>query len=432
MITLFALVVLVLFLVAGIPIPLTFLASSAVFVYFGGYNTMSLIPFGYSKMNSVVLLTIPLFILAGAIIDKGGLGVKLVGLVERFAGKIRGGIGIVTVVSCGIFGSISGSSSATVSCIGSIMAPRMRDNGYSAGFTGALIASAGVLGILIPPSMLMILYAWMGGQSVLASFLATLVPGLILIVLFSFVNLVICAKNPDIKPYSAPVEQTGGKRKWRLGNSAIPAIIMPVLILGSIYGGILTPTEAAALSVIYAVPVGYFIYKAVKIRELGGAFLSAGITTGVIMLMLFGVMILSRLFVMEDVHEKVLTLLTGITTNSILILLMINVFMVFVGMLMDDVSAVLLCTPLLLPVVMQLGINPIHFAAIMGVNLGMGNVTPPTAPLLFLSSRVTGANVSEMMPYTIKLLLFAWFPTLLLTTYFPPIATFIPSLFGYL
>ena len=432
MIIIGALIVLVSFLIIGIPIPLTFLASASFFIFFGGYDAMSLIPYGFSKMNSVVLLTIPLFILAGSVMDKGGIGESLVGAVEKFVGRVKGGLGVVTIVSCGVFGAISGSSSATLSCIGSIMAPRLKDNGYHPGFSGALIASSGVLGILIPPSMLMILYAWVGGQSVLASFLATVIPGLILIVLFSIVNLVYASRNPDIKIYvksSQPAIGPDGRENKP--PSAIAALLMPVIILGTIYGGILTPTEAAAVSFLYAIPVGFLVYKRLNARSMKETLIQGGITTGVIMIMLFAVMILSRLYVMENLPQQILAVMTSITENKVIILLMINVFMIIVGMLMDDVSGVLLCTPILLPIAVALGISPIHFAAIVGVNLGMGNITPPTAPLLYLSGRVANAKVKDMLKPTFALIIFAWLPTLILTTFFPELSMFLPRLFGY-
>lgn len=424
-----ALLVLLVVMFIGVPIPLAFLASSAYLVFVGGYDPAFLMPYGFSKTNSILLLTIPLFILAGSVMDKGGIGKKLIDTVERFVGKIKGGLGVVTVVSCAIFGAISGSSSATLSCIGSIMSPRLKDNGYDEGFIGALIASSGVLGILISPSMLMILFAWVGGQSVLASFLATLIPGLILMTLFSIVNLIYAKKNPNIKlyDYTKKVEKTDKKEK-----GAIPALLMPVIILGSIYGGILTPTEAAAVSVLYAVPVGIIYYRELNLKTFKETMISAGKTTGVIMIMLFAVMILSRLYIMENLPQLILTLLTSISENKIVILIMVNIFMVVMGMLMDDCSGVLLVTPILLPVVTAIGVSPIQFAAIVGVNLGMGNITPPTAPLLYLAGRVADAEVKDMLRPTLALIVFAWLPTLILTTYVPQLSLFLPKLFGYI
>ncbi len=425
-----ALLVLLIVMFIGVPIPLAFLASSAYLVFVGDYDPAFLMPYGFSKTNSILLLTIPLFILAGSVMDKGGIGKKLIDTVEKLVGRVKGGLGVVTVVSCAIFGAISGSSSATLSCIGSIMSPRLKENGYEEGFIGALIASSGVLGILIPPSMLMILFAWVGGQSVLASFLATLIPGIILMVLFSIVNLVYAKRNPNIKLYDYSKKKEINNSKKERGPLA--ALLMPVIILGSIYGGILTPTEAAAVSVLYAVPVGILVYRELNLRTFKETMISAGKTTGVIMIMLFAVMILSRLYIMENLPQLILSLLTSISENKIVILIMVNLFMVVMGMLMDDCSGVLLVTPILLPVVTAIGVSPIHFAAIVGVNLGMGNITPPTAPLLYLAGRVADAEVKDMLKPTLALIIFAWIPTLILTTYVPQLSLFLPKLFGYI
>ena len=185
---LIAIIVLLITMVIGIPIPLAFMASSIYLIFFAGYDPSFLIPYGYSKMNSIILLTIPLFIIAGALMDRGGIGEKLIRSVEKIVGRIKGGLGIATIVSCAVFGAVSGSSSATLSVIGGIMAPRLEEAGYDKGFYASLIASSGVLGILIPPSSLMILYAWIGNQSVLAAFLATTIPGIMLVILFSIIT----------------------------------------------------------------------------------------------------------------------------------------------------------------------------------------------------------------------------------------------------
>lgn len=434
MIVLIALLILLISLVIGIPIPLAFLASAGSISLLGGYETTSLMINGYNKLNTILLLTIPLFVLAGSIMDKGGIGEKLVGSVEKFVGRIKGGLGVVTVISCAVFGAVSGSSSATLSAIGSIMVPRLKENGYSDGLIGALIASSGVLGILIPPSMLMILYAWSSGESVLACFVATVIPGLMLVVLFSLVNIWYAKRNPNIKVYDRMIEDAKAKeqrkqeKREQKERSAIPALIMPIIILGSIYGGILTATEAAALSVVYAVPIGIFYYKRIDTKTFKNALIDAGETSGVIMAMLFSVMILSRLYISENLPDMILGFLTSISDNKIVILIMVNIFMIILGMLMDDVSATILATPILLPVVTAIGISPIHFAAILGVNIGMGNITPPTAPLLYLGGRISGAEVRDMLGPNMRLIIFGWIPVLILTTYFPNIALFLPKL----
>ncbi len=214
------------------------------------------------------------------------------------------------------------------------------------------------------------------------------------------------------------------KRTW----AGVPALSMPVLVLGGIYGGFVTPTEAAALSVIYVLPLGFLIYKGLTLRGTWEVLKESILTTGTIMLMLYCIMILSRIYIMEDLPSLILDSLTVISDNKIVLMLMINLFMVIIGMLMDDVSAVLLVTPILVPVVVDLGLSPVHFAAIVGVNLGMGNITPPTAPLLYLSSKLNGATMAETIGPTLKLILFAWIPTLLLTTYVPDLALWLPRL----
>ncbi len=429
---LIAAAVLILVLIIGAPIPLAFFASSLTIVLLGGYDFHFLFPYGYNKASSIILCAIPLFVLAGSFMEKGGIGESLVDFVGSFVGRIKGGLGIVMVVSCALFGAISGSGFATLSCIGSIMLPRMYAAGYPRGHCSALISSASVLALLIPPSLNMILYAWVGGTSILASFAATVVPGVILVTLFSVINVYLLrdcetiAVMPKIPRRERPPEQ----RILRSTFRAIPAILAPLIILGGIYGGIMTPTEAAAVSVIYSIPVGLFIYKGLNRKTMKSSLVDAGTTTGVILIMLFSVMVMSRLYTMENVPSKILNALTSVSENQFVLLMMINVFLVIIGMLMDDTSAILLCTPILLPVVTQLGISPTHFAAIIGVNLGLGCVTPPTAPFLYLGSRIGGAPVNEMLRTTTYLIFFGWIPTLLVTTYVPGLSLWLPRLLG--
>ena len=434
MLIILALAMLLACLFLGVPIPHSFLASTAVIVYGGGYDSVFLFSYGFSKMSSILLMAIPMFVLAGSIMNRGGIGEKLIESIEKTGiCRIKGGLGSVTAIACAIFGAVSGSASATLSCIGSIMSPRLVENGYDKGFVGALISSCSVLGLLIPPSMSMILYAWVVNQSVLACFLATVLPGIMLVILFSLVNFSYARKNPNIKAIQKNINKKQHidiDNKREKSKSIFPALFMPVIILGSIYGGLLTPTEAAALSVLYALPVGVFYYRKLNMRDFREAVIESGITTGVIMVMLFSVMILSRLYTMENIPQKLLDLFYAISKNKYVILLMINIFMVVIGMLMDDTSGVLLVSPILAPIFIELGMSPIHLAAIVGVNLGMGNITPPAAPLLYFAGRITGAETSSMISPMIALIIFAWLPTLILVTYFPEFVLFLPRLLG--
>jgi len=427
-----AFLVLLVTLVIGVPIPLAFFASVAYLILFQGYDPGFLLPHGFAKISSITILAIPLFILAGNLMDKGKIGDKLIGVVEVIAGRFKGGLIVVTVVSCAVFGAISGSSSATMSCIGGIMVPRMRAQGYTAGHCAAIIGNSSLLGLLIPPSMIMILFAWMANQSVLASFLATVIPGVIMVIMLSVVNIFLLRRYPEIQtiPGEGLVDTT--KLFCKRGIKATPALLMPVIILGGIYGGVMTPTEAAAVSAVYAMPVGFLIYKGLNRKNFIQGIIESASTTGVIIVMLFAVMILSRVYIMENVPQKIFNILTTISSNKIVILLMINLFLIILGMLVDDISGMMLATPILLPVVTQLGVDPIHFAAMIGVNLGMGNITPPTAPMLYLAGRIGKAQVKDMMMPTMCMILFAWVPVLIMTTYIPNIALFLPRLLlGY-
>jgi len=423
-----ALLLLFVTLLIGVPVPFSFGASVIYLVITLGYDPSFLLPVGYSKLSAIVLLAIPLFIMAGGVMEKGRIGGVLTELAEMMVRKIKGGLGVAAVVSCAIFGSISGSAAATLSCIGTIMLPKLDEANYPKGHAAALVANAAPLGLLIPPSSIQILYAWVGNQSVLACFLATVIPGIMLVILLSLVNVFLLRNNTDIEvvPMGTRREFTSefGKKTIKAG----PALLMPIIILGGIYSGIMTPTEAAAISVIYAIPVGFFIYKGLNRENFFSVFVETATTTGVVMVMLFIVMILSRLLIMENLPTTIMGILTSISENKYILLILINVFMVIIGMIMDDTSGILLCTPILLPVVSQLGIDPIHFAAIIGVNLGMGNITPPTAPLLYLGARVGNTNVKGMLKPTMYMILFAWLPVLIITTYIPNIALFLPRL----
>ncbi|MEG1998309.1 MAG: TRAP transporter large permease, partial [Clostridiales bacterium] len=315
------------------------------------------------KMSNMVLLAMPLFIMAGGVIEKGGLGKRLVDFIELFFGRIKGGLGIVAVVSCAVFGAISGSSNATQSVIGAIMWPRLDAAGYSKGFSAALLASAALLGSFIPPSGIMIIYAWISGCSVLACFLAVFAPGLILTLLFSIFTYIWCQKNePNIHMMPSLPRKELPKHFLNTTTHAIPALLFPVIILGGIYGGFVTPTEAAALSVLYAVPVGLWIYRGINGRGLYKVLVQTATTTGVIVVMLYCVMMLSRIYITEDLPGMIAKALTGVSQNKYLILLLINIILIIIGMLMDDISAMMLSVPILLPVVELLGISPIHFA----------------------------------------------------------------------
>lgn len=420
-------------LFVGISVPMAFFAATFYMITVGGYDTTFLFPYAYSKSSSIVLLAIPLYIIAGGIIERGDIGAKLVGFVESLIGNRKGSLGVVAVVSCAIFGSITGSASATQSVIGSIMWPRMDAAGYEKGKTAALIASSCLIGGLIPPSSLMILYAWSTQQNVLACFMACFVPGILMTILLS-VAYVRMVKNENINweacvpEYESKKEKIAYRRKTMI--EAIPALMFPVIVVGGIYAGLMTPTEAAAVSSVYALVVGFFVYRKLSVRNLYEVVVESAKTIGAIMFMLFMVMMISRIFIMEDVPQQFLKIILSVTDNKYLILLFVNLFLIIIGMLMDDVSATLLCGPLLLPTMVAIGVSPVQFAAILCCNISLGCVTPPCAPNLYLSARLSKTPINIMLQPTMQYILRAWLPLLLIVTYIPAVSLGLPKLMG--
>ena len=428
-----ALVILISTLVIGVPVPVSFMASCAWLIFFGGvnqvgYQATQLLPYGFTQMNSVSLIAIAMFILAGGIMERGRIAEKLIDMVDVFVGHIRGGLGIVGTVSCAVFGSLCGAACATLSCIGAIMFPRFKKGGYPMGHACALMANASLLGLLIPPNATLIIFAWISGISVLACFLSTIGPGIITTILLSVINMWMLKDNPDV----LVSQKRTGKERYEMfmkrGRLAIPALFMPVMVLGGIYGGVMTTTEASALAVLYCIPIGLWVYKGLTWKNLYSIVVESAITTGVIMVMLYSVSMLSRLYILEDLPGKVLYLFYSISTNKWIIMFMINIFLVLMGMLMDDISVVVLTTPILLPIIAKLGVDPVHYAAIVGVNTALGCITPPCAPVLYLSGRVGGASINEIMKPALTFMFLCWIPVLAVTAYIPKVSLLLPHL----
>jgi tripartite ATP-independent transporter DctM subunit len=426
-----ALLILIVTLLLGVPVPVSFMASSAWLIFFGGpdgmgYNPAQLLPHGYLQMSSVSLMAIAMFIIAGGLMEKGKIGEKLIDFVDVFCGSVKGGLGVVGTVSCAVFGSITGAACATLSCIGSIMFPRFEKAGYPKGHTAALMANAALLGLLIPPNATLIIFAWISGQSVLACFLSTVSAGILVTILISLANIWLLRDSPSVL---VAKKRTWGEKKALFkerGILAIPALFLPVIVLGTIYGGIMTPTEASALAVLYAIPVGMFVYKGLTLRGLWDCLVESGVTTGVIMIMLYSVSMLSRLYILEDLPGKVLHVFYSVSENKWVIMGMINIFLVIMGMLMDDISVVTLTTPILMPIIMHLGFSPIHYAAVVGVNTGLGCITPPAAPVLYLSGRLSNTPINEMMKPCMWFIVLCWIPALIFVGYFPKLVLFLP------
>lgn len=429
-ISLISLGVLVVMLSFGVALPYCFGGALMTMSLFGGATMNGTMVWGFGQLANPVLLCIPLFVFAGSIMSQSGIAASLLRFVDLFVGRIRGGLGVVATVSCAIIGAISGSGLTGISATGPLLIPEMTAKGYPRGYATALIANSSILGLLIPPSVTMIIYGWVTDTSILACFLATLGPGLLITLLFSIVNLVLSRNFPLILDPPQTLQETA-KEGVKRTTHALPALVMPAIILGGIYGGIMTPTEAAAVAVVYAVPVGFLIYKGMTFDNFILAAKESSTAVGAIMVMIVFSLMLSQIFVMEDVPQALVEGVFQVTSNKVLLLILINFLLFFVGMIVNDVTAIILIAPLLLPLMQAIGVSPIQFAAIMGVNTAMGGVTPPYASILYLGMRIGKVEFSEVIRPAMLLILFGYVPVVFLTSLWPDLSMFFPRLLGY-
>ena len=429
-IALLSVLVLIILLTLGVPLPWCFGGALMVMYFIGDTIMKGNILWGVQQLGNPVLLAIPLFVLAGTIMSESGIAASLLRFVSAFIGHVRGGLGVVAAVSCAVIGAISGSGLTGIAAIGPLLIPEMERRGYPRAYATALIANSSILGLLIPPSVTMIVYGWVTDTSILACFLATLGPGLLIMLNFSIVNLILARKFPlvlDDKPTFSQLTSEVTKR----GIHAFPALLMPIIILGGIYGGVMTPTEAAAVAVIYSVPVGFLIYKGLRLSNFLSAGKEAATAVGAIMLMILFSMILSQMFVMEGIPQKLVGTIFGITEDPSTLLVMILVLLLLVGMVVNDVTAIILIAPLLLPLMGAIGVNPVPFAAIMGVTTAMGGVTPPYASILYLGARIGNVKVTAVIPPAMLLIATGYMPVVILTAFWPDLSLWLPRFFGY-
>lgn len=429
-IALIAIAALVVTLSFGVPLPWCFGAALMVMYYLGDVTMKGMVLWGFQQLGNPVLLAIPLFVLAGAVMSESGIAASLLRFVNAFVGHVRGGLGIVAAVSCAVIGAISGSGLTGISAIGPLLIPEMEKRGYPREYATALIANSSILGLLIPPSLSMILFGWVTETSILACFLATLGPGLLIMFNFSVVNLWMSRKFNLVLDEKPALGELAGEVARR-GVHAFPAILMPVIILGGIYGGIVTPTEAAALAVIYAVPVGFLVYKGLKLENFLFAGKEAATAVGAIMLMILFSMIVGQMFVYEGIPQQLVQAIFGITENKILLLIMINLLLFLIGMVVNDTTAILLVAPLLMPLMQAMDVSPVQFAAIMGVNTAMGGVTPPYASILYLGARIGKVKVTKVIPPAMMLIVTGYLPVVFLVSFWPDLSLYLPRLFGY-
>ena len=415
-----SLAVLMLLLSFGVPIVFCFSGALAFMSIVGGVTMKGMMMWGLQQILSPTLLCIPLFIYAGSLMSESGIAKYLLEFVDVFVGRIRGGLGFVATLTCAILGAISGSTFTGLAATGNMLIPEMVSRGYPRAFATALITCSSILGVLIPPSTPMIIFGWVTGTNVLACFLSTVGPGIVTIIIFCGINFVL-SRRFDLK-LMPQLSKTEKRRQIAVrGWKALPALIMPVLILGGIYSGKFTPTEAAAVSCVYTFIIGTFVYKEIRWKEFVDCMKDTVIIAGATSFIVGMSTSFAYVMTLEQVPETLSAFILGLSSNKIVVLLIMNVFLLIVGMFMDNISSCTILAPILLPVATALGVNPVHFGILMTMNLAVGFITPPYGVNLFVGSSVARIPFERVVKW-IWPLIGTILVVLLLTTYVPQLS----------
>lgn len=418
-------------LMIGVPVGFAIGGATMVAMFFGSdLNMVINAQYCYSGINSFTVMAIPFFMLAGIIMSTGGIARRIVNFASALIDFVTGALGCVTVLSCMFFGALSGSGMATTSAIGGMMIPEMKRKGYDPPYAATLVCFGGIVGPIISPSLSFVLYGATTGTPVPKLFLGGILPGIFLGLMFLAMNIYMCNRSgtdlhsgarAEAAPEKVSVKVFLRNRIRRIAEATKEgfwALLSPVIILGGIYSGIFTPTEAACVSVVYSVLVSLFIYRDMKLSDLYEALLAAAVLNGITSFLLGYSTVFSTFMTFEKVPQMITTFLTTISNNPYVILLFINIFLLIVGCFLDTVPAVIIMAPMLLPTVRALGINQVHFGIIMGVNLAIGLCTPPYGCNLFVGAAVAKIKMDKMFKYIWPFLAVA-IAALLVITYVP-------------
>lgn len=418
-------IVLIIALVVNVPVGIAIGVSSLAAVLADGrLSSTYIVQQLVTSADSFPLMAIPLFILAGELMSAGGVSKRILNVCNVFFGRITGGLAIVTVIVCMFFAAVSGSGPATVAAVGSMVVPTMLEKGYSKSFTLALIATAGSIGVVIPPSIPMVIYGVSTSTSISGMFMAGFLPGILI-----GIGLIICCYfyckkqgwKGDDRRYTA-------KEKLAAIWDAKWALINPVIILGGIYAGIFTPTEVAAVAAVYAFICGTFIHRELNIKNIFDPIAASCSTTGTTMVIIGCATAFTKILTIQRIPDMITKGISGLTTNYVLILLLINLLLLIVGCFMDTTPAMMVLSPILLPIALSIGMNPIHFGVIMVVNLAIGFITPPLGINLFVAARV-GREPLETVTSGIVRFMVVMLICLMLITFIPAISMLIPNAF---
>ncbi|SOC44045.1 C4-dicarboxylate transporter DctM subunit [Rhizobium subbaraonis] len=420
------------FFTCAVPIAVTLGMVSAMTMYGSGIPLQAMIQRMFAALDSFPLTAIPFFILAGALMEVSGISTRLVNFAQSLVGRATGGLGLVAVLSAMFFAAISGSSAATTAAIGGILIPAMAARGYSRPFATSVQASSGELGVIIPPSIPMIIFALTAGVPVSIGdlFLAGILPGLLVAGgLMLTVYLVTKRKGYGRAKPGATGDGLGPQPGvWESFKAAILPLMLPVLILGGIYGGVFTPTEAAAAAVCFALIIGVVVFRTITVEKLVTALRSSLLNTVVILLIISSASVFGWVLTANRIPELISQVFVSISDNPLVFLLLINLLLLLVGMFLETGAAITVLAPILTPVALKMGIDPIHFGIVMIVNLAVGMTTPPVGVNLFVACQVAGLRIEHiirsMLPFYLSLLI-----CLAIITYVPGLTLWLPQLF---
>lgn len=408
-------------------VPIAFalgVAAMAVMYFCGTFSLDFMAQISFNSADSFTLLAVPFFVLAGDIMVAGGISKRLVNFGTVMLSSTRGALGMITVFVSMIFAAISGSGPATVAAVGGILLPAMIDKKYDKAFSGTLAAAAGSLGPVIPPSLCMIMYGVVVGVSITDLFLGGMIPGILM-----GIALMIYVHHAAVKHgYGEdPVPHTW-QEKLQAFNDAKWSLLVPIIILGGIYTGVFTPTESAVIACDYALIIGIFVYKELSLKDIPRILINTTLTSGTMIIILACAAAFGKVLTMERIPALIATSLLSVTDNVFVILLLINIFLLLVGMLMESLAAIIILAPLLVTIVKPLGVDPLHFGIIMTINLAIGMFTPPVGVNLFVASRIGNIPIESMFKWVLPMV-GTLVTVLLLVTYIPGISTFLPRVF---
>lgn len=413
---------LLLLLFLNLPIVVAIGLPTIIVMFVNGYDVSVYAQRLFASVDSFSLLAIPFFMLAGSEMEVGGMSRRIVNLSNSLIGWVVGGLGHVIVVSCAFFGALSGSAAATTAAIGSVLIPEMTKKGYPREFSSGIVSVSGFLGIIIPPSIPMIIYGVSSGTSIGDLFVGGIIPGILIALALMFI-VRLQAKKIDIpKP-----EHSSNKEILHSFIDAIPAILVPVIIIGGIYGGIFTPTEAGAVAALYGLIIGLFFYKEINMKNIKDVFGGAITNTILVMLMIAVSGAFSWVLTIEGVAKLVGNFIYSISSNRYVFLILVNLLLLFMGCFFETCAAILIVTPILYPIAMDFGIDPVHFGIVICFNLGMGLSTPPVGENQYIAASISGIPFEKQVRASIPYLI-ASFACLIITTYIPLVVTWLPSL----